>query len=225
MVTCSFPPPGKGRSNNLLHEALPPLYSLFMGSLSLYPSSVNRIAASPGTGRQSLISAVFYSHGILFCLVWECLPKLPVSLREFLLLLKLWPNHSTKSCFQLSNLLTRENLGSNPSHMKDPYTLQFSLYWSHFPFLSRPNYFTECHLLWMRTWELPVQIMLVNSVPSYIHTSLRTCCLWESIGVTNRAIPDTVLCTYVSRQAAPILSYDLLFSTHLQKSNLFITQL
>lgn len=122
-------------------------------------------------------------------------------------MLKLWSNHNTKSCFQLANLLTWENLGSNPNHMEDLYTLQFSLYWSNFPFLSRPNYFSESHLFWMRTWELPVHNSARKfSAQLHPHFLLEHAAS-ECIRVTSRTIPDTVLWTYVSRQAAfhPIL--------------------
>lgn len=92
---------------------------------------------------------------------------------EFLLLLKLWPNHNTRWCFQLTSLLRWGNLGSNPNHMEDP-SLDFSAAaFSHqvppqwgipygllvlqtFSLFSRLSYFTESHLLWMRICELPV---------------------------------------------------------------------
>lgn len=64
MVTCSFSPPGKGRSGAeviTFHMKLYHLYTAyFMGSLSLYPLSVNKIAASSGTGQ-----AVFHLCSLL----------------------------------------------------------------------------------------------------------------------------------------------------------------
>lgn len=83
-----------------------------------------------------------------------------------------------------------------PSQWDIPYSLltpeMFSLF-------SRPNYFTESHLLWIRISELPVHNSAFKSSTEFTFTTfpLRTYFLWEHIKVTSEAIWNTTLCTYL----------------------------